>query len=98
MTSTAMLAALRRMGYTSDEMCLHGFRSAASTLLNESGLWSVDGIERSLAHIDSNAVRQTYARGEYWDERCRMMQWWADRCDEMKANTPRRNMTAKRVA
>lgn len=77
-------AALRRMGYGKEEVSSHGFRATASTLLNESGLWSVDAIERQLAHIEGNEVRRAYARGEHWDERVRMMDWWADLLDEMR--------------
>lgn len=77
-------AALRRLGYRPDEMSAHGFRSAASSMLNESGLWNADAIERQLAHVDADAVRKAYARADFWDERVRMMAWWADRCDEMR--------------
>jgi integrase len=77
-------AALRRLGFGQDEMTSHGFRATASTLLNESGLWSVDAIERQLAHIDMNSVRRAYARGLHWDERIRMMIWWADYLDELR--------------
>lgn len=76
--------ALRRMGFTADEMTAHGFRSTASTLLNESGLWSPDAIERALAHQDSNAIRAIYHRAAYWDERVTMAQWWSDYLDELK--------------
>ena len=73
---------LRRLGFGSDEMTSHGFRATASTLLNESGKWAEDAIERQLAHIDKNGVRRAYARGTFWDERVRMMQWWADYLDQ----------------
>src|SRR6185437_16709534 len=76
--------ALRRMGFSQEEMTSHGFRASASTLLNESGKWSVDAIERQLAHIENNDVRRAYARGLHWDERMRMMQWWADYLDTLK--------------
>ena len=71
-------AALRRLGYSKDEATSHGFRATASTLLNESGKWNPDAIERQLAHVEKDAVRRTCARGEHWDERVKMMQWWAD--------------------
>jgi integrase len=77
--------ALRRLGYGPEQMTAHGFRASASTLLNESGRWSVDDIERQVAHRDRNAVRRTYARGEYWDERIKMLSWWADYLDRLKA-------------
>jgi integrase len=60
-------------------MTSHGFRSAASSMLNESGLWNSDAIETQLAHVDANAVRRAYARADYWEERVRMMTWWAER-------------------
>jgi integrase len=77
MSENAVTAALRRMGYGRDEMTGHGFRSTASTLLNELG-WSADAIERQLAHAERDAVRSAYNRAEYLDERRRMMQAWAD--------------------
>jgi len=86
MSENTLNTALRRMGYGQNEMTSHGFRASASTLLNESGRWSSDAIERQLAHVEANAVRRAYARGEHWDERVRMMDWWADYLDQLKAN------------
>lgn len=77
-------AALRRLGYTKDQATSHGFRATASTLLNECGLWNPDAIERQLAHVEANDVRRAYARGEHWDERVRMMQWWANHLDQLR--------------
>jgi integrase len=77
-------AALRRLGYAKDEATGHGFRATASSLLNESGKWHPDAIERQLAHIEGNSVRAAYARGEHWDERVSMMQWWADYLDQLR--------------
>lgn len=77
-------AALRRLGYSKDEATAHGFRATASSLLNESGKWHPDAIERQLAHVEGNDVRRAYARGEHWDERVKMMQWWADHLDELR--------------
>ena len=85
MSENTINAAFRRMGFTKDEMTAHGFRSTASTLLNESGMWHPDAIERALAHGDSNAIRGTYNRGNYWDERVKMAQWWSDHLDELRA-------------
>jgi integrase len=65
-SENTMNAALRRMGYSQEQMTSHGFRATASTLLNESGKFSVDCIERALAHQDSDAVRRAYARGKHW--------------------------------
>jgi len=84
MSENTLNAALRRMGFTADEMTSHGFRAAASTMLNESGLWASDAIEVALAHQDANAVRRAYARGQFWDERVKMAQWWADKCDALR--------------
>ena len=84
MSENTINAALRRLGYTSSEMTAHGFRSTASSLLNESGKWSPDAIERALAHRDSNSVRGIYHRGAHWDERVRMAQWWSDYLDRLR--------------
>jgi len=84
MSENAVLAGLRRMGYTKDEMTGHGFRSMASTLLNEQG-WSGDAIERQLAHVEGNSVRAAYNYAEHLPERRKMMQAWADFLDGLKA-------------
>ncbi len=84
MSENTINAALRRLGFDKDEMCGHGFRSAASSMLNESGLWNADAIEAQLAHVDDNSVRRAYHRADYWDERIRMMSWWADYLDELR--------------
>ena len=49
-----------------------------------SGKWNPDAIERQLAHVESNDVRRAYARGEHWEERVKMMKWWADYVDGLK--------------
>ncbi len=84
MSENTINASLRRLGFEKDEMTGHGFRSAASSILNESGLWNADAIERQLAHVDNDSVRRAYARADFWEERVRMMAWWADRCEEMQ--------------
>lgn len=84
MSENTVLAALRRLGYASDEMTGHGFRSMASTLLNEQG-WNPDAIERQLAHGERNTVRAAYNYAEYLPERKKMMQQWADYLDGLKA-------------
>ena len=76
--------ALRRLGYAKDEMTAHGFRAAASTILNETGQWHPDAIERQLGHIEGNDIRRAYARGEHWEERVRMLSWWADHLDVLR--------------
>ena len=84
MSENAVLAALRRMGYGKDEMTGHGFRSMASTLLNEQG-WHRDAIERQLAHAERDNVRAAYNYAEHLPERRKMMQAWADYLDSLKA-------------
>ena len=84
MSENTINAALRRLGFDKDEMCGHGFRSAASSILNEFRSWNTDAIERQLAHVDNDSVRRAYARADYWDERIRMMAWWSKRCEEMR--------------
>ena len=82
-SDVALLAALRRMGYTNEEMTVHGFRSMASTLLNEQG-YNRDWIERQLAHGERNSIRAAYNYAEYLPERRRMMQSWADYLDGLR--------------
>jgi integrase len=77
MSENTITVALRRMGYTGDEMTGHGFRSMASTLLHEQG-WPSDVIERQLAHAERNKVKAAYNYAEHLPERRKMMQAWAD--------------------
>lgn len=84
MSENTINAALRRLGYASDEMTAHGFRAMASTLLNESGKWHPDAIERALAHGDDDKVRAAYHRGAHWKERVEMAQWWSDYLDQLR--------------
>jgi integrase len=84
MSENTMNQAFRRMGYATGEVTAHGLRTTASTLLNESGKWSPDAIERSLAHADANSIRGVYNRGRYWDERVEMHQWWSDHLDMLR--------------
>ena len=83
MSENAILAALRRMGYSKDEMTGHGFRSMASTRLHEIG-WEHHVIERQLAHAEQNAVSAAYNYAEHLPRRREMMQAWADYLDELK--------------
>src|SRR5690606_32155391 len=76
-SKNTLLFALYRLGYRG-RMTGHGFRSVASTILNESGKWSRDAIERQLAHKETGRVREAYHRAEYIEERRRMMEWWSD--------------------
>ena len=84
MSENTLNAALRRMGYSKEEMTAHGFRATASTLLNESGKWRPDVIERSLAHIEPGKIRRAYNHAEYWDERVAMAQWWSEYLDMLR--------------
>jgi integrase len=83
MSENTVTAALRRLGYTKEEMTGHGFRSMASTLLNELG-WNRDAIERQLAHAERNNVRAAYNFAEFLPERREMMQAWADNLDALR--------------
>ncbi|WP_310534231.1 integrase arm-type DNA-binding domain-containing protein [Novosphingobium sp.] len=90
--------AFRRMGYGVGEVTPHGLRTTASTLLNESGKWSPDAIERSLAHADKDAVRGIYNRGKYWEERVAMHQWWSDYLDQLRSGDAISPMKYERAA
>jgi integrase len=83
MSDNTLTAALRRMGYSKEEMTVHGFRSMASTLLNEQG-WNRDAIERQLAHSERDKVRAAYNYAEHLPERRRMMQAWSDYLDGLR--------------
>ncbi|MGN6739595.1 tyrosine-type recombinase/integrase [Dyella sp.] len=85
MSENTVNAALRRLGYGTDEMTGHGFRSMAASRLNEMG-WNPDAIERQLAHAESNKVREAYTHAaQYLDERTKMMQEWAGYLDALRA-------------
>lgn len=84
MSENAINGALRRLGYGGTEMTAHGFRTTASSLLNESGKWNPDAVERALSHADKNAVRGIYNRSPYWKERVAMAQWWSDHLDQLR--------------
>jgi integrase len=86
LSDNAITAALRRIGYTGDQMSWHGFRAMASTLLNELG-FPPDVIELQLAHQERNEVRAAYNRAPRLDERRRMMQAWADYLDGFRAGS-----------
>jgi integrase len=86
--------ALRRMGYGHDDLVGHGFRSMASTLLNEHG-WTPDAIERQLSHIEESETRRAYNYAEYLAERRLMMQGWADLLDDLRANKTERSSQSR---
>ena len=83
MSENTVNAALRYMGYSTDRVTGHGFRSTASTLLHEQG-WNRDAIERQLAHAERNKIKAAYDHAEYLPERRRMMQAWADFLDGLR--------------
>jgi integrase len=85
MSENTLNAALRRLGYSKEQMTAHGFRGLASTRLNEMGSWNPDAIERQLAHQEPDSARRPYIdAAEFWPERMRMMQTWADYLDELR--------------
>jgi integrase len=85
MSENTLNAALRRLGYSKNQMTAHGFKGMASTRLNEMGCWNSDAIERQLAHQEPRDVRRAYMHAaEYWPQRVKMMQAWADYLDELR--------------
>ena len=92
MGQSSMMSAMRQLrilpeGVRPQPMTIHGFRSMASTQLNEQG-WSKDAIERQLAHVDDQSVRETYNKAQYLDIRREMMQAWADYLDALRDGQP----------
>jgi integrase len=86
MSENTVNGGLRRLGWSGSEMTGHGFRSMASTLLNEQG-WNRDAIERQLAHSERNSIRAAYNYAEFLPERRKMMQAWADFLDSLKGRS-----------
>lgn len=85
MSENTINAALRRMGYdTKTEHTAHGFRSSFSTMAHGSGLFRPEVVEVQLAHKHGDAVRLAYDRGDFLEERRKLMDWWADQCDQMR--------------
>jgi len=85
MSNNTLNAALRRLGFSKEEVSVSGFRATASSLLNEMGRWNPDAIERQLAHMEENDVRRAYMHAaEFWSERVEMMQVWADFLDQLR--------------
>lgn len=83
MSDMAFNAALRRLGYTNGIHVHHGFRTTASTNLNELG-WNADWVERQLAHVQTNKVRSSYNKAEYLVGRTDMLQAYVDWLDQME--------------
>lgn len=87
LSENALIACLRRMGYTKEEMTTHGWRSIASTTLNENG-WYYDAIERQMSHDDRDEVRAAYNYAQFLSLRIPMMQWYADYLDALRDGKP----------
>jgi len=83
MSENTVNASLRRLGFAKEEMCAHGFRAMASTILHEQG-WNSDVIERQLAHKEGNAIKNAYNHARHLPERVKMMQCWADHLDSLR--------------
>jgi len=83
MSENTVNATLRRIGYAKEEICAHGFRGMASTMLHEQG-WPSDVIERQLAHQEGNDVKRAYNHAQHLPERKKMMQHWADYLDGLR--------------
>jgi len=83
MSENTVNASLRRLGYDKSDMCAHGFRAMASTLLHEQG-WNTDIIERQLAHKEGNVIKCAYNHARHLPERVKLMQHWADYLDGLR--------------
>jgi len=83
MSENTVNASLRRIGYSKEEICAHGFRAMASTMLHEQG-WDSDIIERQLAHKEGNAIKEAYNHARHLPERVKLMQHWADYLDSLR--------------
>ena len=84
MSDATLVNALRRMGYSKEEIVPHGFRAMFSTIAHEKSGFSHEVIEAQLAHATGSNVSQAYNRAKYLDERKQLMQWWSDFLDEVK--------------
>ena len=83
MSENTVNASLRRIGYDKSEICAHGFRAMASTMLHEQG-WKSDIIERQLAHKEGNAIKGAYNHARHLPERVKLMQHWANYLDGLR--------------
>ncbi|MEL4071765.1 integrase arm-type DNA-binding domain-containing protein [Ochrobactrum sp. GPK 3] len=83
LSENAMNSALRRMGYTQEEMTSHGFRSSASSILN-GRKYDAALIEYQLSHLDEDTIRRIYNRAQFWEDRVNLMQRWANIVDTLK--------------
>ena len=87
MSENTLNQALRRMGFSPEQVTSHGFRSTFSTFANESSLWNPDAIETYCARLDRNVTRRSYNRSLYWEERVKIADWWAEKLEKLRHNT-----------
>lgn len=86
---------LRTIGMSEDAMVGHGWRSVASTILNESNHFRADVIERQLSHLERDKTRASYNYAQYIPERRRMMQWYSDHLDKLEETERKRSEEAR---
>ena len=84
MSENTIITALRRLGYTSEQMCGHGFRAMARTILDEVLGYPIEIIEMQLAHAVKDANGRAYNRTKYREQRHKMMQHWSDYLDSLQ--------------
>nr|WP_232091303.1 tyrosine-type recombinase/integrase [Alteromonas macleodii] len=83
MSKNVLINALRRIGYAADIVSAHGFRSTASTILNENG-WDFNAVELQLSHLIGTESSRPYNRAQYLAIRTKMVQWWSDYLESIK--------------
>ena len=86
MSNNTINPALRRLGYSKDEMCGHGFRAMARTILEEVLEYPIEIIEQQLAHQVKDMHGRAYNRTKHLAKRHKMMQHWADYLDQLQGN------------
>ena len=89
--------AIRSMGWDGTQMTTHGFRTMFSTLANASGLWTGDAIEAQIAHASGDIIRRIYNQSDYLEQRRKLVQWWADYLDDLRAQTDAVAVTASNL-
>lgn len=85
MSDATLNNALRRMGYSKEEMVTHSFRAMFSTIAHEKSNFKHEVIETQLAHTVGTDVSRAYNRALYLDERKELMQWWSEYLDDVKS-------------
>ncbi|MFO1118507.1 MAG: integrase arm-type DNA-binding domain-containing protein [Beijerinckiaceae bacterium] len=89
MSENTLAAALRGLGYGSDQMSCHGFRAVFTSFADECNKWSRGAIDLSIAHTEKNTSRKAYARSDRWLERQQLARWWANELDAMRSSIDR---------